>query len=366
MILRTLYLHNFRKFTKSKIIYFSPSINVFYGKNAQGKTTILEAIYLLSTGRSFKTNKLQELIQENKSHFYIEAQIEKDQAEHTIKIYYDKSKKKLQYNSTSYTTFTPLFGLMPSTLSAPMDSLIISHSPNIRRKFLNLHICQYNNLYIHHYSRFIKALKNRNELLKQNSLQTIGVWENQLAISCAFLTYHRNLALIELEKISTIYLKKLSTLEKSITLKYISPIKDLSSIDSITNQYLDLFKQFREKEVILKTTLHSPLKDDFLISIEKKDARCFASEGQKKTISCALRLAQWKDLKNKKSIDPIMNIDDFDIFLDEIRKKNFCNLLKDLSQVFITTTSNKLDFPATSFLIENGTISNAHTSNVLV
>src|SRR5476651_2554103 len=111
MKVNRLYLHNFRNYTQAEV-HFSPGVNWITGKNAQGKTNLLEALYLLSTGRSFRTHQLGQLIQKGASFFYLEAEIEKEGVNQTLKLSFDGENKKVQYNASSYSHFTPLIGLL--------------------------------------------------------------------------------------------------------------------------------------------------------------------------------------------------------------------------------------------------------------
>ncbi len=347
MILKKLLLRNFRNY-ENETITFSPHINVICGGNAQGKTNLLEAIFLLSTGRSFLSSRLLELIKENENYFYIEAIIEKDNVEQVLSIYFDQNEKKIQLNSTKYNLFSNLFGLLPAVIFSPQDAGIINGSPNIRRKFFNLHLAQQSSLYIHHLSRYIKAMKQRNFLLRKKSNNTLP-WEHEMAKSASFLTKKRKEAIEQLQPLIEKYIKKLSSEKENIELQYVSSLTKNTDKSEIIDIYLKQLEKYREKEKIIGHTLIGPHRDDFTVLINNKNSKLFASEGQKQTFITALRLAEWKRLCNKTDEMAFFHIDDFGVHLDETRKSCLNNILQDMSsQIFITT-------PTKDFLLKNST-----------
>lgn len=172
-------------------IHFSPGINWIMGKNAQGKTNLLEALYFLSTGRSFRTPHLKELIQEGSSYFYLEAEMEKEGVIQLLKASFDGENKHVQHNAKQYAHFISLIGLLPHILFAADDTMLITGPPAIRRKFLNMHIAQIDPLYIHHLGRFARAVAQRNQLIRQKVENTIDSWEETMAESALYLMEKR-------------------------------------------------------------------------------------------------------------------------------------------------------------------------------
>jgi len=158
-MLRRLYLHHFRNYTQAEFT-FSPGVNWICGKNAQGKTNLLEAIYLLSTGRSFRTHILSQLIQKEAGFFYIEAEIEKEGVSQTLKVSFDGETKKVEINATSYSNFSSLLGLLPHVLYAPEDISVVAGTPSHRRKFIDLHLSQIDPLYLHHLPAITRPCAN--------------------------------------------------------------------------------------------------------------------------------------------------------------------------------------------------------------
>lgn len=353
MFLKSLHLRNFRNYTDT-CIHFGPRVNVIAGNNAQGKTNLLEAIYLLSCGRSFRTTHLNELIQKGKNSFYLEANVIKNGISEMLRLHYDGKLRKFQYNSTLHLSFNPLLGIMPSVLHAPTDINLISGTPALRRRFLNIHLAQHDPIYVHHLLRFYKAMKQRNSLLKIRNLQSIECWEDEMASSASYLMIKRSQMLSELQKHLQVFAKTLGSLE-ALDLKF-SP--SLAMDNNSKAEYLKQLKDNRNKEMALGATLVGPHRDDFHILINENNARTYASEGQKGACLFALRLSEWERLCEQTEVPSIMSIDDFGVHLDMNRQKLVQNSLQHLLQVFITTPNSHLEWEHTPqtrlFIIEDG------------
>lgn len=321
--LLSLYLHNFRNYEEAEVS-FSPQINFIQGENAQGKTNLLEALYLLSTGKSFRTSHLSEIVREGASFFYLQAHFVKDGIPQTVTLSFDGSIKKMEYNNTSYSNFTNLLGLLPTVLLAPEDVELVIGSPSERRRFLDIHLGQIDPLYVYHLGRYAKALKQRNCLLKQQSLQGIESWEEILLQSSSYI-HKKRAELIESLKAPT-----------AETMQWISRNQDtldLTYLPSLTDNY----QQSRAKELILGITLSGPHRDDVMILINQKDAKAFSSQGQKRCAVIALRLGQWAHFNRVNATPPLLSIDDFGVHLDDIRNDLLLSRLTQFGQVFVTS-----------------------------
>ncbi len=327
MWLKRLFLHNFRNYENAHV-NFAPGINVIEGENGQGKTNLLEAIYLLSTGRSFRTAFLNDLIRHDAPGFFLEAEFERDGIEQTLKISFDGQTRKVQHNATTYANFSNLLGLLPSVLFAPHDVNLISGAPADRRRFINLHIAQSDPLYVHHLLRFGKALKQRNCLLKAGSKDGIEVWEAEMALSALVLVHKRNEAIDKLQK-------RLSPLAKELSLEF-----DEFQLDyhpSIASDFEGQWAHMRKRELIVGSTQCGPHRDDLQIALHGKKAKSFSSEGQKRSCLAALRFAEWEVLRTRFEDKPLIGIDDFGVHLDSARSKQLRNRLGSFGQVFLTT-----------------------------
>lgn len=335
-MLKRLYLQHFRSYEEAEVT-FSPGVNWFIGKNAQGKTNLLEAIYLLSCGRSFRTSQLSQLIQKGAHYFYIEAEMEKDGVAQSIKISFDGENKKVQCNATTYSHFTPLLGLIPMVLYAPEDISLISGVPAFRRKFLDLHLSQIDPLYLHHLARFHRSLRQRNELLKKQIEETIDSWEEPMAQSAKYLMEKRRQCVASLQEPLRNTLLTFSSDQDQLQLKYQPSLPSFE-----LHELIECFRKNRKKELHIGTTLFGPHRDDLLFSIDSLSAKSYASIGQKHSILAAIRLCIWEHIKERSDAVPLFGIDDFGAHLDPSRQKNFEQKLQNLGQIFLTSpTSNK-------------------------
>ena len=172
MQITSLFLQNFRNYEKAHVV-FSPGINLIYGPNAHGKTNLLEALYFLITGRSFRTQSLRDLIYFGADFFRLKAFFIKNGVSQTLEVYFDGEKKKLLWNQTPLTSLSALYGILQGVLIAPEDLQILKGSPSLRRRFLDVQIAQVSPLYLHHLSRYQKAMKHRNTLLRRKQTQTL-------------------------------------------------------------------------------------------------------------------------------------------------------------------------------------------------
>jgi DNA replication and repair protein RecF len=342
MMLQHLYLRNFRNFEEANLT-FGPKINVFCGNNAQGKTNLLEAIALISTGRSFRTQHLSELIREGASFFFIEAQILRDQVIQIIRLSFDGQIKRVECNRSHYPSFQSLLGLLPSVFFAPHDIDLILGSPAVRRRFLNLHLAQSDPLYVHHLLRFWRAVKQRNTLLRAASMDGMDCWEREMAASASFLYDKRKALLEELNEKLPSTCQALSGEKAEAQFTPSQP-----SHRPLADSYLAQLNKNRVREKQFGLTMTGPHRDDFSLLIDGKQARLFASDGQKRTAIAALRLSEWHRLQKQIEACPLFGIDDLEIHLDPDRQQLFRQSVQKLGQVFITIPQINPSWPEAS------------------
>lgn len=357
MILQRLILRNFRNFEEMSI-QFSSRVNVIFGANAQGKTNLIEAIHLISCGKSFRTVQLQDLIREGQNYFFIKAEFVRDGLAQSIEIYYDGSSKKLKINQTEYSQFSPLLGVLPSILLTPDDPALIDGPPKDRRNFLDAFLAQADPLYVHHFIRFHKAMKQRNHLLKQRSSHTIDIWEKQMAVSGAYLIEKRKALLETITPSLTSLVNQLSEGWDAMGTSYQSSHSQSAFTGPLEAQLLHSWNTMRAKEMVFGTTLTGPHRDDLHFLLKDRPARIFASEGQKKTLAISLRFVQWQTLKEMLGASPLLSLDDFGAHLDDHRHQILKKHLDSFGQVFITLPmleAEHIAFPSSHHIhIENG------------
>lgn len=323
MYIQKLYLRHFRNYQEESFV-FSENVNFIHGANAQGKTNLLEALFLIGTGRSFRTPHLKELICQKTPFFFIEAEFKKDGIVQKMRLSFDGELKKLDLNHTSYSHFNPLLGILPIVLLAPEDVLLMTGSPADRRRLMNLHLSQSDPLYVFHLTRYHKAIKHRNALLKQKKEEGLEAWESLMVVAATYLRQRRQRLIEELSEDLQLAMQALSNEKDEITLHY-KP--------SFTENYA----KHRTRDFLFGSTLLGPHRDDLGISINKLPASGYASQGQLRSAIAALRLAQWKHLSRQHHAPVLFCIDDFGVHLDEARQEALLSQLTSMAQVFLTS-----------------------------
>lgn len=336
MWLKRLVLKNFRNY-KHADIEFDHGTNLILGQNAQGKTNILEAISLLSTGRSFRTRDLSDAIRCGESFFFLEVFFEKEGVEQTLSLAFDGASKKIQHNETSHQSFLSLLGILPSVFIVPEDIALIIGGPAERRKFLDMHIAQVDPLYVYHLGRYYKAMKQRNALLKQHDSMSIGSWEAIMAQAASYLVSTRQKHLQILLPYAQKIMSLLSGMQDVLFLEYKPSTPDPLHYQQLEECYVKMFFRLRSKEMIFGSTLHGPHKDDIEISIQSRLAKYFGSEGQKRSAVTSLLLAQKEVMKDHMESPPLVAIDDFGAHFDAARNKELITLTQGKGQTFLTS-----------------------------
>lgn len=329
MYVKSLYLRNFRNYTEAEV-HFSPQLNLFYGDNAQGKTNLLEAIYLIATGRSFRTTHLSELIRAGEPFFFLEAKVCKEGFEHTVQVSFDGQVKRLVLDGNSYATLQHLLGLLPAVFYTPCDAELVHGAPSVRRRFINLHLAQRDPLYIHHLARYWRAMKQRNALLRSSDVRGIECWESEMAGSASYIGKARSALFEELKKPFGAHGRILSGEREEHEVRF------HTSVEPSAEGYLAQLHKHRPRERQLKFTLTGPHRDDFEIWINAKAAGVFASEGQKRSSAFGLRLAEWDLFTESSGAPALLGIDDLNVHLDPGRLALFRRSLDHLGQVFVT------------------------------
>ena len=349
MFIRSLYLHHFRNYEEA-YFEFNPKLNLFCGANAQGKTNVLEALHYCITGRSFRTCRSAELIQDGAPAFFLEIKYTKHEVEQSLRISFDGTERKITHNSTLLPSPSSLAGIIPVVTTCPDDVNLVKGSPILRRRFLDLQISQTDPLYVHHLTRYTRALKQRNRLLKAKQLMSIESWEHEMSRSAAYITRQRYRTAEELQVHCARVHNELIRDPEQLMISYHSGINSALTVEEMRNCYLDRFRANRSRELYLGHTLSGPHKDDLHFAIDNKDARFFASEGQQRSYMTTVHLAEWHRLSQAGDEKPVMMLDDVGISLDNMRCSRLLDRLADLGQVFLTSTNENL--------LENLSVSN--------
>ena len=333
MWINNIKLNNFRNYD-NKEIKLHENINVFFGENAQGKTNIIESIFLCSIGKSFRTNKEKELIKFNEEKTLVEINYEKSDRTGNIKIEIGE-KKQVYLNGIKIKKLSELVGNINIVIFTPDDINILKGGPQNRRKFLDIMISQLRPNYMHILSLYNKTLEQRNNYLKQIKTEKkdenlLDIWDEKL-IDYGIKIYEYRKEFLEKikNKIKNIH-KDITNGREDIEIKYIS--------DAITRQtFINELKSRRKLDIIKGFTTKGVHRDDFIIYINKKEVGTFGSQGQNRTAMLSLKLSELQVIYDDIGEYPILLLDDFMSELDSKRRESFLNNIKDI-QVIITCT----------------------------
>ncbi len=358
MYISSLFLENYRNYELLEID-FSKELNIIIGNNAEGKTNLVESIYLMGFGKSFRTSNDKDLIKLSKSFFHISGKIIKDQNESEIDIKFNNKKKIIQINEVPLIKLSELIGFFNVVVFSPEDLYLIKGSPSHRRKYLDKSISQ---IYPNYYKLLIeynKILKQRNILLKQKNRELLFIFNQQLADVGTKIIKYRTEYIKELKEVSKKIHFNLSEGE-NLKIEYLSnnlnkDFKDDEFYDKIYNGIIKDLEKKIELDMKRGTTSVGPHRDDISIKINEKEAKIFGSQGQIRTISLTLKLSEIEMIKKLTKEQPILILDDVMSELDHKRQNKLIDSIKGI-QTFITTTSD--DFINTNdykkIYIENG------------
>ena len=353
MWIKKIKINNFRNY-KSQEINLEKNINIFYGENAQGKTNIIEAIFLSSMGKSFRAKKDKEMIMLGEEKSNIEIEYEKTDRDGKIKI--ELGNKKIVYiNGIKIKKLSELLGKINVVIFTPDDINILKGGPQNRRRFLDIMISQLRPNYMYNLNLYLKTLEQRNNYLRQikeenKNENMLEIWDEELS-NYAINIYNYRKEFIEKikNKIKNIH-SEITNNKEEIEIEYLS--------ECISKErYLELLKQRRKLDIIKGYTTKGIHRDDFNIYINKKELGIYGSQGQHRTAILSLKLSELNIVKDEIGESPILLLDDFMSELDEKRRKNFLEKINDV-QVIITCTE-KIDIENKEILVYNVKSGNA-------
>ena len=337
MYIKKVKLENFRNYETSEII-FNKNLNNIFGDNAQGKTNILEAIFVCGLGKSFRTNQDKELININKEFSKVEIEYLKKDREGKIKLELNQ-KKDFFINDIKVKKISDILGKIYIILFTPQDINILKNDPSKRRRFLNIMISQLRPMYVHVLNKYNKTLEQRNNYLKQikyenKSIEMLDIWDEQLVeLGTKIFIYRKEFLEKINNKIKDIHLATTQNKE-NIEIKYKSNIIN-------KNKYLEELKKKRNIDIQKGYTSIGIHRDDFDIFINNENISIYGSQGQQRSSIISLKLAEAETIYEEIEDYPIILLDDFMSELDKKRIKGFIENIKE-NQVIITSTEKIL------------------------
>ncbi len=333
MWISSIKINYFRNY-KQEEIKLEDNINVFFGENAQGKTNIIEAIFLGSMGKSFRAKKDSEMIHLDFEQAEIEIQYQKLDREGKIKIQLG-NKKNIFLNGIKIKKLSELLGNINIVMFNPDDIMLLKGGPQNRRKFLDIMISQLKPNYMYTENLYLKTLEQRNNYLRQireekKDENLLDIWDEKLADYAVKIFQYRNEYIEKIkERIKKIH-AEITNQKEEIEIEYISECKT-------KEEYLKLLKERRKLDIIKGFTTKGIHRDDFSIQINQKKIDLYGSQGQHRTAILSLKLSELNIVKEEIGENPILLLDDFMSELDEKRIKSFLEKIQD-TQVIITCT----------------------------
>ncbi len=336
MYVDKLALKNFRNYEILEM-FFSPGINILYGDNAQGKTNVLEAIYMTATTKSHRNSKDKDIIKIGCDESHIRLELKKREVGHRIDMHLRRSKPKgVAIDGIPIRRSTELFGLINIIVFSPEDMSVVKRGPGERRRFMDMEICQLSRLYYSNLLKYNKILDQRNNLLKQIAFShkkdledTLDVWDKQLVDAGSDIIREReNFIKMMNEIINEIHLE-LTDNKEHIKLVYEKNIE--------IDKYEKVLKEKRKTDIKYAMTMTGPQRDDIGIYINDDDVRLYGSQGQQRTSALSLKLSEIELVRKIINDKPILLLDDVMSELDSKRRDALLGSIDDI-QTIITCT----------------------------
>ena len=357
MIIKSLELADFRNYD-SLHIDFSSGTNILYGDNAQGKTNILEAIYLSATTKSHKGSKDKDVVNFYKEESHIRTYLEKDGIETRVDMHLRKNKSKgIAIDGQKIKKAAELLGLLNVVFFSPEDLSIIKNGPSERRRFVDMELCQLDQFYLYNLNHYNKIVNQRNKLLKDmyfnpSLRDTLNIWDSQLISFGSKIIERRQLFVEQLNEIIFDIHKKLSGGKENLIIHY--------EPDVLVESYEKNLAVNQERDIKLKQTTTGPHRDDFSFIVGDVDIRKFGSQGQQRTAALSLKLSEIELVKKMTKDNPVLLLDDVLSELDSNRQNYLLSTIGGI-QTIITCTgldefvNNRFEIDRV-FHIENGKI----------
>jgi DNA replication and repair protein RecF len=346
LFLTYLILKNYRNY-KSTELQFENKVNIILGENAQGKTNVMEAIYVLAMAKSHRTSNDKDLIRWEEEYAKIEGRAIKRNGPLSLELIISKKGKKARSNHIEQPKLSQYVGNINVVMFAPEDLNLVKGSPQVRRRFIDMEIGQVSPVYMHDLSQYQKILQQRNHYLKllqskrHNDETMLEVLTDQLIELAAKITLKRYEFLELLQKWAEPIHYEISRGLEALRIKY-HPSIDVSEnveLSRIIEAYSEKFAKIKDREIDRGTTLAGPHRDDLAFEVNGKDVQTFGSQGQQRTTALSLKLAEIELIFSEIGDYPILLLDDVLSELDDFRQTHLLNAIRGKVQTFVTTTS---------------------------
>ncbi|OZM56559.1 DNA replication/repair protein RecF [Lottiidibacillus patelloidae] len=346
MYIEELTLTNYRSYVKTKVS-FENKVNVILGENAQGKTNIMESIFVLALAKSHRTTKEKELIRWDEEYAKIEGTVKKSNGLASLQLVITTKGKKAKVNSLEQRRLSDYIGSLNVVMFAPEDLNLVKGSPQVRRRFIDMEIGQVNPIYMHELNQYQKILHQRNHLLKnlqrspKSDYTMLEILTEQLSEIAAKITKRRIAFTQQLEKWAQPIHSGISRNLETLNIIYKPSLEVLESyeLSKMKEDYINKFTEIRKREIDRGTTLLGPHRDDLEFLVNEKNVQTYGSQGQQRTTALSLKLAEIELIHEEVGEYPILLLDDVLSELDDFRQSHLLNTIQGKVQTFVTTTS---------------------------
>ncbi|HEY8424344.1 MAG TPA: DNA replication/repair protein RecF [Clostridia bacterium] len=354
MYIERIVLKNFRNYSAAQLAP-AKTANIFMGQNAQGKTNLVEAVYYLCVGKSPRTPREKELIQRGQDQAYLRIDAVKKTGKVKIEAYLTRSeKRRISINDIPVKKIAELMGTVKAVFFSPDELKIIKESPADRRRFLDIDLSQLSKSYFYNLTRYNRILAQRNKLLKsQKNLNTVDIWDEQLAECAAQVAYKRKEFLARLADFAREAQSYLTDGKENLTVRYEG--LEGETPEEIKRNFLSRLKKELDYDIERGYTNSGVHKDDIALLVNGVDIRAFGSQGQQRTAALALKLAELEIFNNLSKETPILILDDVFSELDKLRRNRLLERIKNI-QTFITCTHFDSDIQASVYEVKAGEI----------
>jgi DNA replication and repair protein RecF len=348
MFLKRLALQNYRNIEKIDL-QLDSNVNIFVGPNAQGKTNILEAIYVLALTKSHRTNQDKELIRWNETQTFLHGEVDKKYGVNQLYLVISQQGKKAKINGLEQKKLSQFIGSLNVVLFAPEDLEIVKGAPGTRRRFLDMEIGQVYPRYLHDIMQYQKILVQRNNYLKQLmqqknlNVEMLEVWNEQLVSFGVKIIKKRQSFIKKLQIWAERVHSGITKEREQMSIQYL-PSFDLHGSEDETvlfEQFMVKLKDVKVQEIRRGVTLVGPHRDDMLFFINGKEVQQYGSQGQQRTTALSLKLAELELIHEEVGEYPILLLDDVLSELDQYRQTQLIETFQNKVQTFITTTGTE-------------------------
>lgn len=337
MILKELTLRSFRNYNES-ILDFSDKINVLYGENGSGKTNILEAVYILGNGLSFRTRLDREIIKKGNDNYFVRGIFREDDLSYdtNIEIVYQKKTKKVFIDKKEISSRKDLIGKILYIIFLPNDTDLVTGEPKLRRDYFNMLISTISAEYLSSLIKYNKLLKMRNICLIKNPKEAYIYNEDMAKLSLYIAEENAKYSKILEDKMNKTY-ETIFKSENPYAIKYLSTIEDIKN----EKEYVEKLERTLEEQIKARTSYFGIHRAEYQFYYKDSLSKKFSSQGEKRMFALIMKLASEKILSEYRKKSPILLIDDAMLELDNIRRDSVLEYIKTLGQVFITVTEKE-------------------------